>query len=481
MKPAPGVQVTSKIELVSPIAEGAMGSVWVAYHHRLQSRVAVKFVSDKLGEDTAEALARFEREAATAAQIKSAHVIQTYDSGLTPEGVPYMVMELLEGESLGDRLRRAGHIDLHDAAIVLTQVARALTKAHQLGIIHRDIKPDNIYLCSGEDGIFCKVLDFGIAKQTRLPQMGGLTHEGKMVGTPEYLSPEQVLEGHAADYRADLWALAVVMYASISGYLPFTGKTLGQMCLALASGLHAPPSSIRQTLPTSLDGWFARALHRNPDERFASAREMALSFLAALPDSDQSGVDLSAGTLFSRHTDDTERQFVSSHTTVTPPSNKRGAAAVLATVAIVGLVGLSAGGIMLSTSSASSPAVAGVNDEMVRLAAEATAVAIVVDLDEPGDDAPATSGAEPDETDEGPDQPTADLIGSSKPKATPVTPAIKQPEPVDRARVEKPGVGKPGVEKPGVEKPGVEKPEPEDPPPVTQPADGRRGKDDLGF
>lgn len=275
--------MTDSIELVAPIAEGAMGKVWVAYHHRLRTRVAVKFVHERVtGTDAKEAVARFEQEAAMASQIKSPHVVQTYDSGVTHEGMPYMVMELLEGHSLGERIRGQGTLGWNDATTVIAQVARALTKAHELGIVHRDIKPDNIYLCRAEEGIFCKVLDFGIAKQTRLPAMGGLTTDGKIVGTPEFLSPEQVLEDRPVDFRADLWALAVVMYVSIVGQFPFDGKTLGQLCLNLVNRKAPPPSSLRFDLPPGADEWFTRALHRDPAQRFTSAREMATTFAAVL-------------------------------------------------------------------------------------------------------------------------------------------------------------------------------------------------------
>ncbi|HZO15544.1 MAG TPA: serine/threonine-protein kinase [Polyangiaceae bacterium] len=328
MRPAPGVWVTSNIELVSPIAEGAMGSVWVAYHHRMQTRVAVKFVSDRLGENTTEALARFEREASTASQIKSAHVVQTFDSGATPEGVPFMVMELLEGESLGDRLRRTRNIAVEEAAAILVQVSRALTKAHMLGIVHRDIKPDNIFLCHGEQGVFCKVLDFGIAKQTQLPAMGELTTEGTMVGTPEYLSPEQVLEGAAVSYRADLWALGVVIYVSLTGSLPYSGKTVGQLCVALASAKHQPPSSLRPSLPATIDAWFRRVLNRKPSDRYGSANEMALAFLRLMPEG--AAVNLGVGTVL--NVEDTERHFGTASDTykrVKPPRTRLFIAAAL--------------------------------------------------------------------------------------------------------------------------------------------------------
>ncbi|MBM4376882.1 MAG: protein kinase [Deltaproteobacteria bacterium] len=282
MTPTPGAWINESIELVAPIAEGAMGKVWVAYHHRLRTRVAVKFVHEKAaGEDSGEALRRFEQEAALASQIKSPHVVQTYDSGATSDGEPYIVMELLEGRSLGDRLRNEGPLGWSDAAVVVAQVARALTKAHELGIVHRDIKPDNIFLCRSDEGLFCKVLDFGIAKQTRLPAMGGLTTDGKIVGTPEFMSPELVLEDRSVDYRADLWALAVVLYVSVTGQLPYQGKTLGQLCLNLVNKRPPAPSLLRSDLPPGADTWFLRALNRDAKQRFGSARDMALTFAEA--------------------------------------------------------------------------------------------------------------------------------------------------------------------------------------------------------
>jgi eukaryotic-like serine/threonine-protein kinase len=275
--PHPGQWVTDNIELVTPIAQGAMGKVWVAYHHRLQVQVAVKFVQQGLGDDTAEAMARFEREASLASQINSPYVVRTYDSGISAAGDPYIVMELLEGKDLAGRLEQ-GPLTWQEANTILAQVSRALTKAHQLGIVHRDIKPGNVFLGSDVDGLLCKILDFGIAKHTRLPQLGGLTTDGKMVGTPEYMSPEMVFDGAAVDARADMWALAVCMYQAITGQLPFLGETVGQLCLNLVNTVPAKPSTLRGDVPASIDAWFAKALARESSERFESAREMALAF-----------------------------------------------------------------------------------------------------------------------------------------------------------------------------------------------------------
>jgi serine/threonine protein kinase len=352
--------VTDSIELVAPIAEGAMGKVWVAYHHRLRTRVAVKFVHERVvGDDAREALARFEQEAAMAAQIKSPHVVQTYDSGFSNEGMPYIVMELLEGHSLGDRLRTQGPLGWGDATAVVAQVARALTKAHELGIVHRDIKPDNIYLCRSDEGIFCKVLDFGIAKQTRLPSMGGLTTDGKIVGTPEFMSPEQVLEDRPVDFRADLWALAVVMYVSVTGQFPFQGKTLGQLCLNLVNRRPPAPSTLRVDLPPGADEWFARALSRDPSQRFTSAREMAMSFAAALG-TPSLQPDLQSPTLLAstRPSAPVPSEFPSFPVPAETPTvlRRRRARPVLAVLAVLGLLLVAGAVSVLAGGTATPPA-----------------------------------------------------------------------------------------------------------------------------
>ena len=329
-----------------------MGRVWVAYHHRLKTRIAVKFVHEKLvGDDVIEARARFEQEAAIAAQIKSSNVVQTYDSGIAPDGAPYIVMELLEGQSLGDRLREGGPLEWNEAATILAQVARALTKAHELGVVHRDIKPDNIFLCRAEDGMLCKVLDFGVAKQTQLPAMGGLTTDGKLVGTPEFMSPELVLEDKPVDYRADLWALGVVMYAGLTGQLPYTGKTLGQLCLNLVNRIPTSPSALRPGLPPQTDEWFARCLHRHSSERFHSAREMAVTFAALLGGS-ALPVDLRSPTLLGVAIPDSSRESRNSFLpgALPNPTRNRFHTALVGSLVAVGLLLLLGAGYVLTRS-----------------------------------------------------------------------------------------------------------------------------------
>ncbi|MBW2523059.1 MAG: serine/threonine protein kinase, partial [Deltaproteobacteria bacterium] len=270
----PGTFVTDNVRLERLLREGAMGQVWVAEHLTLELHVAVKFMSKKLTANEGELRARFIREAATAAKIKSPHVVQTHDQGFMSDGTPYIVMELLEGESLADRLSRDGSIGLPETGQIVLQVSKALSRAHGLGIVHRDIKPENIFLCRGEDGLIVKVLDFGIASHTELPE-SGWDEADTLAGTPQYLSPELFKEYADLDGQADLWALAVVAYRCLTGRLPFAGQTLGLLSLSVLSGDHERPSSIRSDVPAVVDAWFTRAFARDKESRFPSAKELA--------------------------------------------------------------------------------------------------------------------------------------------------------------------------------------------------------------
>ncbi|MBI4703366.1 MAG: protein kinase [Deltaproteobacteria bacterium] len=178
-----------------------------------------------------------------------------------------------------EQLRRTGQLDLPEAARIVAQVAKALAAAHKVGIVHRDIKPDNIFLLNADDELFVKVLDFGIAKQVQLcagrPE---LTATGMMLGTPYFMSPEMLLNPKGADARADLWALAAVAYRMVTGRLPFTGQTITATAMAVCEAKPAPPSSVRPGLPMEIDHWFERALCRDPQARFASAKELARAF-----------------------------------------------------------------------------------------------------------------------------------------------------------------------------------------------------------
>ncbi len=224
---------------------------------------------------------RFQTEAIAAAAIKSPHVGQVFDHGITDEKEPYIVMELLEGEDLRAHLRRHGPLAPAALAPILSQVAKALGLAHERHIVHRDIKPANVFLMKYGDEVFVKVLDFGIAKLADDGTAGGHTVTGNMMGTAPYMSPEQLVGGLPVDYQADLWALGIVAYKALTGRLPFNGPTLGAVSIAVNTGTFVLPSEARAGhggLSPAIDAWVLRALARDPTARFASAREMADAF-----------------------------------------------------------------------------------------------------------------------------------------------------------------------------------------------------------
>ena len=298
-----GAMVTPSVRLVRELGAGGMGSVWIADHLTLHTQVVVKFVAQALATDAA-TVARFSREASAAAKVKSPHVVQVFDHGIADGGVPYIVMELLEGEDLGGRLARVGTLSPRHVSEIVTQICKALSRAHQSGVVHRDIKPHNIFLCDvGSDEVFVKLLDFGIAKAGDVEGMAS-TRTGAALGTPYYMSPEQAIGAKTLDHRTDLWSLAVVALEAMTGRRPFEGETIGALALAIH---HAPlpvPSQFDPRLPKSLDAWFLKACARDPEARFANAKEMSDALAdavgtARLPSADTSrGYATSPGVAF---------------------------------------------------------------------------------------------------------------------------------------------------------------------------------------
>jgi len=270
--------IAGKYQLLGLIGRGGMGAVWEGRHVSLGTRVAIKFIEKEFAESQ-EARARFDNEARAAATIQSKHAIQIFDHGVTDEGKPYIVMELLEGEALDKRLERLGRLPLQDVARILNQVCRALQRAHERGIIHRDLKPENIFLVRtpDEDDEIAKVLDFGIAKM-RGPGAQALsnsTKTGAVLGTPYYMSPEQARGLRDVDHRTDLWSLGVIVFKAVTGVLPFEGESLGDLLVKICTSPVPVPSHVLPGLPPAFDLWFARALDRDPNRRFATAQETA--------------------------------------------------------------------------------------------------------------------------------------------------------------------------------------------------------------
>jgi serine/threonine-protein kinase len=284
---APQVLVAGKYRLTQLIGRGGMGSVWEGTHTTLGTHVAVKFIEAEYV-NSVEARNRFENEARAAAKLRSKHVVEVYDHGVTDDGRPFIVMEYLRGEPLDKRLERVGRIPPKDTARLTLQVCRALSKAHAGGIVHRDLKPENVFLVwDDEDGAdVAKVVDFGIAKFTD----GGLgsssaTRTGSVLGTPYYMSPEQARGLRSVDHRSDLWSVGVIAYRCLVGTLPFEGEAVGDLLVKLCTAPLPIPSQVAPDVPPGFDAWFAKALCREPERRFSSATELAnaLAAVCGLP------------------------------------------------------------------------------------------------------------------------------------------------------------------------------------------------------
>ncbi|HVY27749.1 MAG TPA: protein kinase [Polyangiaceae bacterium] len=279
--PPPGL-VAGKYRLTQLIGRGGMGSVWEGTHTTLGTHVAVKFIEAEYAESP-EARNRFENEARAAAKLRSKHVVEVYDHGMTDDGRPFIVMEYLRGEPLDKRLDRVGRLPAKDTARIVMQVCRALSKAHAAGIVHRDLKPENVFLVwDDEDGAdVAKVVDFGIAKFTD-KQLGNssATRTGSVLGTPYYMSPEQARGLRSVDFRSDLWSVGVIAYRCIVGILPFEGEAVGDLLVKLCTAPLPVPSQLAPDIPPGFDAWFARALTREPEGRFSNASELAESLAA---------------------------------------------------------------------------------------------------------------------------------------------------------------------------------------------------------
>ncbi len=273
----PGAILAGRYRLEEIVGLGGMGSVWRATHTGLGEPVAVKLVSAQFVRSS-EALRRFDTEAKSAAKLRSRHVPQVFDNGVLEDGTPFLVMELLRGESLAARLSRLGPIPLPEAVSILEQCCRAITRAHSLGITHRDIKPENVYLAQSvdDDGYVVKVLDFGIAKVTSgLDDGRSSTRTGTLLGTPLFMSPEQARGLRSVDFRTDLYSLGLVVYTMLTGRLPFAGETLGELLLQICVEPLPSLRTMAPMLPPAVDEWFQKACARQPEDRFASAQALA--------------------------------------------------------------------------------------------------------------------------------------------------------------------------------------------------------------
>lgn len=259
------------------MGQGGMGLVWVARHLKLDIDVAIKFMAPAFVA-LPEMRARFEREAKAAALLRSPNVVQVYDYGVE-EDTPYIVMEHLEGEDLLSRVKGGAALSPKATARVVVQVCKALRRAHEAGLVHRDLKPANIFITQHGDEEVIKILDFGIVKATGKVLPGLRTNGHMLMGSPQYMAPEQLFDSMGVDHRADLYSLAVIAFRCLAGKSPYVHKHQAEMLLEICQGSLAPASSLAPWMKPGADAFFAKALARDPNARFQSAAELAEAFV----------------------------------------------------------------------------------------------------------------------------------------------------------------------------------------------------------
>lgn len=296
-----GQVVGGKFRLDRFVARGGMGTVWAATHLILASQVAIKFLDRLRGgdaDDIALRVDRFRFEAQISARLaaQTQHMVAVHDAGVH-RGMPYLVMEFAPGKSLQDLLDERERLSPSALLPVVEQIGQALDASHRAGIVHRDVKPGNILfldrrgsrasMTDAEDtGVFTKLTDFGVAKPSDGSEIDLVapmqTAEGLVVGSPAYMSPEQIAGTGFSTGASDRWALGVVIYEAVTGWLPFRGESLTDFAVGITTRAHDPPTSVVDDLPRALDAFFDRALAKQAKDRYGSCAEMAKAFRDAL-------------------------------------------------------------------------------------------------------------------------------------------------------------------------------------------------------
>ena len=286
-EPTPGLVVAGKYRVERLIGEGGMGVVVAATHVELDQRVAIKFLLPEAMRHEV-VVERFLREAKVAARVKSEHVARVSDVGkVEPGGIPFIVMEYLEGSDLGAMIDSGGRLPLDEASEIGLQACEALAEVHAAGIVHRDLKPANLFVTRRADGSACvKLLDFGISKFTVDPDDAGadpaLTSTATIMGSPSYMSPEQLRSTKEVDGRTDVWALGAVLYEAMTGKPAFRGETVAQVCFLIGSEDPVPPSTLRADVPADVERAILSCLDKNAETR-ASLVDLARALVDVAP------------------------------------------------------------------------------------------------------------------------------------------------------------------------------------------------------
>ncbi len=270
--PEPNDVLAAKYRLVRRIGEGGMGVVFEAVHTRIEQRVAIKMLLPEFV-DVPDVVSRFEREARAAGKLRSENTTRVLDVDVTSDGMPYMVMEFLDGEDLGRVLQTRGTFAIADAVDAVLQACNAMAEAHAAGIVHRDLKPSNLFVTTRDRKL--KVLDFGISKVEN-DNDARVTSTQAVVGTPLYMSPEQVRSSKSVDARSDIWSLGIILYELIAGRTPFEGSTTAA-AVSICTEDPPPLSTFRSDVPAALENVIRAALEKDVTRRFPNVQSLAVA------------------------------------------------------------------------------------------------------------------------------------------------------------------------------------------------------------
>lgn len=289
--PSPGAVVSDRYELQAPIGQGGMGGVWRAIDRVLQAPVALKVMLPTSDEPEAE-VTRFLREARLSASVQHPNVVRVTDFG-THEGAPFITMELLEGLSLAERLDQLPRLSIGESIQIVAAVLRGLAAAHDAGVVHRDVKPENVFLVEGADGVYPKLLDFGISLGTwGEERVSAVTTGGRVMGTPAYMAPEQARGLPDIDHRVDVYGVGAMLFEMICHRTPFVTELPGDLLVAIVRDAPPSPLELRPAVGEQLSGVVLKALEKDPEDRYVSARALRAALLAAAPPEVALGADI---------------------------------------------------------------------------------------------------------------------------------------------------------------------------------------------
>lgn len=342
--PLIGVVIAGRYRIIEPLGRGGMGVVYRVEHARIGKLMALKLLTGELSRDP-EVVARFKREALMVSKLSHPNTVQVFDFG-TAEGLTYLAMEYLRGEDLGRVIRRDGPLPPERAAKILVQICSSLAEAHGLDIVHRDLKPENVFLLKGQGGgDLIKVLDFGLAKLRESAELGEVTSRGAIVGTPYYMSPEQI-RGEAADQRSDIYSLGALMHVCLTGDPPFDApRPMGVLTKHLTESPVNPCQRYPQlNLPPGLGAAVMRALEKEPERRFQSVTELQQTLLEEVRRQGQPSMEilLDSGQMYAlAHgpSDAATRDEVEKYERKLRRSKQAGTIALLAGVLVGGAIG----------------------------------------------------------------------------------------------------------------------------------------------